>query len=92
MTEPRHAAPTLPEVARKRGWQTLAQGIAVDILVALALVISTVVIPSMESWEDVVRLWPVWLLAFTRSGLQAIAAWAIRRWADKSGTAVEPPA
>lgn len=77
-----------PVIAAKRGWQTLAQGLGVDVLVALALVITTVVVPGMETWQDVMTQWPLWLLVALRSVLQAVAAWAIRRWADNSG--VEP--
>lgn len=81
--------PTLPEVAKKRGWQTLATGLGVDVAVALALVLTTTVVPAMESWESVVTAWPVWLLVALRSTIQAVAAWAIRRWADPSaGTAI----
>lgn len=90
MTDPTVPAPTLPEVAAKRGWQTLVQGLGVDILVALALVITTTVVPAMESWESVVTSWPVWLLVALRSTIQAVAAWALRRWVDQSGTTVKP--
>ncbi|HJE52293.1 MAG TPA: hypothetical protein K8V15_10050 [Tessaracoccus flavescens] len=82
--------PTIPEVAAKRGWQTLLTGLGVDIVVALALVLTTTVVPAMESWESVVTSWPVWLLVALRSVIQAVAAWAIRRWADGSSTEVAP--
>ena len=81
-------APALPEVAAKRGWQTLIQGWGVDVLVALALVVTTTIVPAMETWETVLTAWPVWLLVALRSVVQAVAAWAIRRWADPSGTEV----
>ena len=84
--------PTLPEVAKKRGWQTLVTGLGVDVTVALALVLTTTVVPAMESWESVVTAWPVWLLVALRSVVQAVAAWAIRRWAAPSaGTEVAVP-
>ena len=88
MTDP--TTPTIPEVAAKRGWQTLLTGLGVDIVVALALVLTTTVVPAMESWESVVTSWPVWLLVALRSVIQAVAAWAIRRWADGSSTEVAP--
>ena len=77
--------PTLSEVAKKRGIQTWYTGLAVDILVAVALVIATTVVPAMQSWQDVVTSWGVWLLAIGRSTLQAGAAWVLRRFADQSG-------
>lgn len=87
-TEPRRAVPTVPEVARKRGVQTLWTGLATDVLVALALVLTTTVVPGMESWDSVVRSWSLWLLVALRSVIQAVASWAIRRWADQSATDV----
>ena len=82
--------PPIEAVAAKRGWQTLLTGLGVDIIVALALVLTTTVVPAMESWESVVVSWPVWLLVALRSVIQAVASWAIRRWADGSGTQVAP--
>lgn len=93
MTTQTTSVPTLPEVAKKRGWQTLFTGLGVDILVALALVLGTTVVPAMDSWESVITAWPVWLLVALRSVIQAVASWAIRRWADTSAsTDVEPEA
>ena len=86
--EPRRAAPTVPEVAKKRGIQTLLTGLATDVGVALAVVLATTVVPGMESWDSVLREWPFWLLVALRSVIQAVAAWAIRRWADGSATDV----
>lgn len=90
--EPRRAvAPSVPEVAKKRGIQTLWTGLATDVLVALALVLTTTVTPGMESWDSVLASWPLWLLVAARSVVQAVASWAIRRWADGSGTDVAAP-
>lgn len=75
----------LPAIAKKRGIQTWYTGLGVDILVALALVLTTTVVPDMDNWQNVMTSWPIWLLAFTRSGVQAVAAWALRRFADHSG-------
>ena len=83
--------PSLGQVAQKRGWQTLLQGLGIDVLVAIALVIATV-IPSIETWNDIGQLWPVWLLLITKSVLQAVVAWVLRRYHDKSGVErISPP-
>lgn len=79
--------PTLPEVAKKRGLQTLVQGLLVDVAVAVALVILTI-LPGVETWEDVMRLWPAWLLLIAKSLVQAVVAWVIRRWGDTSGVGI----
>ena len=88
--EPRRAAPTLPEVAAKRGIQTWYQGLLVDVIVAIALVVMTDIGPGMQSWDEVATSGPFWLLLLLRSTIQAIAAWALRRWADPSGTKIQP--
>lgn len=80
--------PTLPEVAKKRGLQTLVQGLLVDVAVAVALVILTI-LPGVQTWDDVMLLWPAWLLLIAKSLVQAVVAWIIRRWSDKSGVNVE---
>lgn len=72
------------QIAAKRGTQTLAQGLAVDVIVAIAIVIATI-IPGVETWADVARLWPAWLLLITKSITQAVVAWVIRRWGDPAG-------
>lgn len=79
--------PTIETIATKRGIQTLLQGLAVDVVVALALVVLTV-LPGIETWDDVARLWPAWLLLLAKSVVQAVVAWVIRRWGDSAG--VEP--
>lgn len=81
------AAPQMPlsVVARKRGLQTGVQGLLVDLLVAVALVVATV-LPGVETWEDVARLWPAWLLLVAKSIVQAAVAYAIRRYGDGEGT------
>ena len=84
---PQHAMP-IEEVARKRGIQTLLTGLGTDVTVALALVLATTVVPGMESWASVEASWSLWLLVGLRSVIQAVASWAIRRWADPSSTAI----
>ena len=81
--------PTISEVAAKRGWQTLAQGLGIDVAVAVALVVATI-LPGVETWDDVVRLWPAWLLLMVKSCVQALVAWVIRRYSDRSGMDIQP--
>lgn len=80
--------PTIDQIATKRGIQTWAQGLAIDVGVALALVVLSEIVPAMSDWQSVLSSWSVWLLVLLRSTLQAVCAWAVRRWADQSG--VEP--
>ena len=86
--QPQHAMP-IEEVARKRGWQTLLTGLGTDVTVALALVLATTVVPGMTSWSSVESSWTLWLLVGLRSVIQAVASWAIRRWADPAGTDIQ---
>ena len=81
--------PTIEQVAARRGVQTLTQGLAIDIIVAIALVVMTI-LPGVETWEDVTRAWPAWLLLVSKSVVQAVAAWALRRWRDASGVEIAP--
>lgn len=74
-----------PEVlAAKRGWQTLMQGLGIDVVVAIMLVI-LYYLPQLESWDSVLLTWTVIVFTLVKSVIQAIAAWFIRRYLDKSG-------
>ena len=84
---PERAHPTIDQVAQKRGWQTLTQGILIDVAVAVAVVIGTI-IPGIETWAQIGDMWPVWLLLISKSVVQALVAWVLRRYRDQSG--VEP--
>lgn len=77
--------PTIKEIAAKRGRQTLAQGLAVDVGIGLALLLLTEVIPAMSSWQAVMTSWSVWLLLIIRTSIQSVASWFIRRYQDNSG-------
>ena len=78
------AALTLPEVARKRAWQTAFQGLLIDVAVAVALVV-VASLPDATDWAVVKARAPIMALMITKSIVQAVAAWVIRRYADKSG-------
>lgn len=91
--EPLTSPATVPStevLAVKRGWQTLLQGLAIDVVVAVALVILAT-LPALDSW-DTLRL-QIGVISFTvsKSIVQALAAWVIRRWFDRSGHAKPMP-
>ena len=77
MTE---TSPTLPEVARKRGWQALVQGVAIDVVVAVALLIlaSIDTITSTEGLQ-------LFAVALGKTVIIAVAQWVVRRYGDRSG-------
>ena len=75
---------TLDQVARKRGWQTAVQGLSIDVLVAVALVVLAT-LPDATNWAVVRDNWPVVALLVSKSVVQAVAAWVVRRFADQSG-------
>ena len=81
-------APTLPEVAQKRGVQTFLQGLAIDVAVALALVIGTE-LGGITRWEDFLA--PALTLTLTKSVIQAVVAYVVRRFYDSSGFASSGP-
>lgn len=74
------AAPTLQEVALKRGWQALAQSLGVDVAVAVALVIlaQADAITDLEALRN-------FGISLAKTGLVAICQWVIRRFIDRSG-------
>lgn len=80
------ASVTLPTVAAKRGRQTAAQGLGIDVVVALALAAATF-LPGVSSWEDVKLGWAAWLLLVCKSVVQAVVSWVLRRFGDQSGFA-----
>lgn len=80
--------PTIEQVSATRGWQTLVQGLGIDVLVAVAVAVA--VLPGAETWADVERLWPAWALLLSKSIVQAVVAWIVRRYADRAGTEIAP--
>ena len=82
--------PPTEVLAVKRGWQTLLQGLAIDVVVAVALVILAT-LPALDSW-DTLRL-QIGIISFTlaKSVVQAIVSWVVRRWFDKSGSSQPLP-
>ena len=76
--------PTLPQVAVRRGIQSAVQGLAIDVAVAVALVILAS-LPQATDWAVVQAQAPIMALMVAKSIVQAVAAWVIRRFADQSG-------
>ena len=83
--------PPTEVLAVKRGWQTLLQGLAIDVVVAVSLVILAT-LPALNSW-DTLRL-QIGVISFTlaKSVVQAVVSWVVRRWFDKSGSSQPLPA
>lgn len=75
---------TLNEVAAKRGRQTLAISLGVDVLVALAIVLGAVV-GDLNSWQQLIEEASFWSFLLFKSVIQAVVAWVVRRWVDQSG-------
>ena len=73
-------APTLQDVAVRRGWQALAQSLGIDVAVAVALVVLAQA-DSLTDWEAL-RIMGVMM---AKSGLVAICQWVVRRFIDRSG-------
>ena len=81
-------APTLPEVAQKRGIQTFFQGLGIDVVVAIALVLGTE-LGGITRWEDFIA--PALGLTVAKSVIQAVVAYVVRRFYDSSGFASSGP-
>lgn len=78
---------TLPDVARKRAWQTAAQGLAVDVAVALAVL----VLANVDSITDRAALATLGL-SMVKTIVSTVCAWVIRRYRDMAGFEdTEPP-
>lgn len=69
-------------IAKKRGWQTLVQSLGVDLAVGVALALGTLIGP-WEGWGDV--QWAILGFAISKSAVQAVVAWVVRRFVDQSG-------
>lgn len=72
--------PTLPEVARKRAWQTAAQGLGIDVLVAVAVLI----LSSLDSITNKSAL-IAFGVTLAKTVVSTVCAWVIRRYRDRSG-------
>lgn len=86
--QPRHAADeatpggalTRPEVAHKRAWQTAVQGLAVDVVVALA-VLTLANLDSITSRAALLTF----LVSIAKTTVATVCSWLVRRYRDGSG-------
>lgn len=67
--------------AKNRSWRTALQGLAIDVGVAVVLVLSTT-FASANDWGAIE--WALLSFSVAKSVLQAIAAYVMRRYLDKS--------
>lgn len=71
----------LKEDAENRSIRTFLQGLAIDVAVGVALVILTTV-GEWNSWGD--AQWVILSFSVFKSVAQAVAAYVMRMWVDKS--------
>lgn len=88
MTAPEieQAPPELPEVARKRGLQTLWQGLSVAVIMATLTALGSSL--TATSWTEWLTTWPIWTWAAFQAAGTAGVAYLVRRFADRSGTEI----
>lgn len=67
--------------ATNRGWRSFLQGLGIDVVVAVALVLSTFWV-GVNGWGDI--QWAILSFSVVKSIVQAIAAYVMRLWLDPS--------
>ena len=67
--------------AANRTVRTFFQGLGIDVAVGLALVLGTFFLDK-NSWGEVE--WTILTFSLAKSGVQAVAAYVMRRWLDPS--------
>lgn len=76
------------EIARRRGVQTAVQGLAIDVAVAVAVL----VLSSLDSITSKAAL-VAFGMSLAKTVVSSVAAWVVRRYSDRSGFVVpENPA
>lgn len=65
--------------ASNRGWRSLAQGLAIDIAVGVALVLASLIGPWGQ-WGDV--QWAIMSFSVAKSVMQAVCAFVLRRFLE----------
>lgn len=66
--------------ARRNALRTFVQGLAIDVLVAVAIVVAQVVASPLDTWQG----WTAVGIALARSALGAAASYIMRRFVDGS--------
>lgn len=74
--------------ARNRALRTFLQGLAIDVGVALAVLLWTI-FSEANSWGDLE--WSIILFSILKTILTAIASFVMRRFVDRSGSTALPP-
>jgi hypothetical protein len=74
--------------AQNRSLRTFLQGLGIDIAVGVALVLVTLV-GGWNSWGDV--QWAILTFSLAKSVVQAVAAYIMRMWLDKSSIPTPTP-
>lgn len=81
------STPTIDQVAARRGWQTALQGLGIDVLVAVCVLIAAS-LDELTTRAALVTL----AVAIAKTAVGAAVAWVIRRYADRSGVEeITPP-
>lgn len=78
----------LEQDAKNRSVRTFFQGLGIDVAVGVALVLSVAFV-GKNSWGDVE--WIVLSFSVFKSVVQAVAAYIMRKWLDKSGFPTPTP-
>lgn len=76
-------AEQLPKIAQMRGLQTLAQGLAVAVVMAALTAFGAGL--TADSWTEWIASWPIWTWAAFQAAGTAAVAYLVRRFADTSG-------
>ena len=76
----------LPQIAAKRGVQTLVQGLTVAVVMAALTALGSGL--TAGSWGEWFATWPIWTYAAFQAAGTAGVAYLVRRYADHAG--VEP--
>jgi uncharacterized membrane protein YcjF (UPF0283 family) len=74
--------------AKNRAFRTFLQGLAIDLLVALAMLLATVFIAA-NSWSELE--WYTILFSVGKTIVMTVAAFIMRRFVDQPGSIALPP-
>lgn len=74
--------------ALNRFWRTLYSGLGIDIVVGIALVLSTLLLTS-NGWGDIE--WAVLSFSIAKSIVQSVVSYVLRKWGDRSSLPTPKP-
>lgn len=78
----KRALAALTEDAKNRSWRTALQGLAIDVGVAIVIVLAPA-LAGAEAWGDF--KWAILGFSVFKSAAQAVLSFVMRRWLDPSG-------